>query len=160
MSRKRVAVRRARPDDGERVAEMVLALARHEGKSGAAMTGAQFRRVGFGRRARFTTLVADTDDGLQGYAIFMPVFAIAEAKPGLYLDDLYVEPAWRGRGLGRLLMQRLARECVRRRADYVMWLVRRANSDANAFYDRIGAGKSDLNCRWVAREALSRLASG
>ncbi len=158
MSEAGIVIRRARPEDGERVAAMVLALARHEGKSSSQMTGEAFRRSGFGRRARFSTLVAEAGGGLQGYAIFMPVFSVAEAKPGCYLDDLYVEPDWRSRNLGRLLMQRLARDCVKRGAHYIMWNVRLGNAGAVAFYDRIGAVKTDLNCRWVHGAAFDRLA--
>jgi len=71
----------------------------------------------------------------------MPVFAVDEAVPGFYMDDLYVEPNWRQRGLGRLLMQAVARDCLKRGGRYVMWHVRLRNAGAFAFYDGLGAGQ-------------------
>ncbi|MBI1777333.1 MAG: GNAT family N-acetyltransferase [Proteobacteria bacterium] len=158
MSRAEIVIRRARPADGERVAELVLGLARFEGKVGTRMTADGFRRFGFGARARFSTLVATCAGTLQGYAIYMPVFSVEDAKPGFYLDDLYVEPDWRRAGVGRLLLQRLARECHKRGFSHIMWHVRLANTDAMAFYDRIDAVRTEVNCRWIEGDALARLA--
>jgi GNAT superfamily N-acetyltransferase len=153
-----VSVRRARPEDGERVAAMVRALALGEGRSVIRMTAEAFRRFGFGPRARFSSVVVEAAGTVEGYAIFMPVFSVAEVVPGFFIDDLYVEPPWRQLGLGQRLMQGVAHECLRRGGSYVMWNVRLGNPGAVAFYDRIGAVKTDHNCRWIEGDALNRLA--
>jgi GNAT superfamily N-acetyltransferase len=159
MSLRFTVIRRARSADGERVAEMIRALARHEGKTKTAMTAAAFRRLGCGRNRRFSTLVAEADGKLRGYAAYMPVFAIAELETGVFVDDLWVEPRWRKRGLGRMLMQAVASDCLNGGGAYVMWNVRFANTGAVAFYDGLGAVKTDYNYRWIEGEAFRRLAS-
>jgi GNAT superfamily N-acetyltransferase len=79
------------------------------------------------------------DGAVVGFALFFHNFSTFLCKPGLYLEDLYVQPAARGTGLGRRLLQRLAAIAVERGCGRFEWSVLDWNVDAQAFYTRMGA---------------------
>jgi GNAT superfamily N-acetyltransferase len=93
----------------------------------------------FGERPAAECLVAEHDGRLVAFALFFHNFSTFLCKPGLYLEDLYVQPAARGAGLGRRLLQRLAAIAVERGCGRFEWSVLDWNVDAQAFYARMGA---------------------
>ena len=93
----------------------------------------------FGEAASAELLVGFLDDEICGYALFFHNFSTFRGRPGMYMEDIYVEPGARGRGLGRALLievLRIAREreCVR-----CEWIVLDWNERAKNFYESIGA---------------------
>ena len=74
-----------------------------------------------------------------GFALFFTNFSTFLAQPGLYLEDLFVEPAERGRGVGQALLEHLARLAVARGCGRFEWSVLDWNVDAIRFYERMGA---------------------
>ncbi len=74
-----------------------------------------------------------------GFALFFHNFSTFLAQPGLYLEDLYVQPAWRGQGLGRALLQHLGALAVERGCGRFEWSVLDWNVNAIAFYEKMGA---------------------
>jgi GNAT superfamily N-acetyltransferase len=78
-----------------------------------------------------------------GYALFFHNFSTFRGAPGLYLEDLFVEPSWRGRGFGRRLLAHLAAIAVERGCHRMEWSVLDWNESAIAFYRRAGAGLLD-----------------
>ena len=129
-----LVVRPARPGDGEAVAAMAQALGRSDTGRASAFTAERFRADGFGEDRGFETLVAESGDGLLGYAIFYPGYDSDSASRGLYLADLYVRDSFRRRGVGRALVEGLAAHGQSRGARWMFWSVRRRNRRARRFY--------------------------
>ena len=98
----------------------------------------------FGERPAAEALVAELGDGKGGgdvvaFALFFTNFSTFLAQPGLYLEDLYVKPDQRGRGIGKALLTRLARLAVERDYGRFEWTVLDWNENAIRFYERMGA---------------------
>ncbi len=94
----------------------------------------------FGSRPAAEVLLGFNADGTpMGFALFFQNFSTFLARPGIYLEDLYVRPAFRGRGLGRALLQRIARMAVERGCGRFEWAVLDWNVDAINFYKKLGA---------------------
>ena len=93
----------------------------------------------FGEKAVVESLVAEAGGEVVGFALFFTNFSTFLAQPGLYLEDLFVTPAQRGRGIGAALLTRLARLAVERGYGRFEWSVLDWNQDAIGFYQRLGA---------------------
>ena len=95
-----------------------------------------------------------------GFALWFLNFSTWEGKPGIYLEDLYVRPAYRGRGLGKALLEHLAAIAVREGYTRFVWQVLDWNTPALEFYEAQGARvmRPWLTCR-VEGEALRKLGS-
>jgi GNAT superfamily N-acetyltransferase len=95
-----------------------------------------------------------------GFAVYFFSFSTFLGKPGLYLEDLFVKPAWRGRGIGRALLAHLARIAVERRCGRMEWAVLDWNTQALGVYRAIGARPMD---EWTVQRlsgpALAALAA-
>ncbi len=129
-----LVVRLARPEDGEAVAAMAQALGRADRGRAGCFTAERFRSDGFGEDRAFETLVADSADGLLGYAIFYPGYDTDSATRGIYLADLYVHAEFRRCGIGRALVEGLAARARSRGACWMFWCVLRRNRRARRFY--------------------------
>jgi GNAT superfamily N-acetyltransferase len=103
------------------------------------VTPAKLRPHLFGERPVAECLVAEADQQIVAFALFFTNFSTFLAKPGLYLEDLYVQPAQRGRGIGRALLQRLGALAVERGCGRFEWSVLDWNVDAIRFYEQMGA---------------------
>lgn len=114
----------------------------------------------FGERPAAECLVAEVNGALAGYALFFHNFSTFLGRRGLYLEDIYVQPAARGKGLGQAMLQALARLAVARGCARFEWTVLDWNQPAIDFYTAQGA---DVMSEWrIARmtgEALQRLAN-
>ncbi|MFM9914329.1 MAG: N-acetyltransferase family protein [Rhizobacter sp.] len=93
----------------------------------------------FGERPVVEALVADSAGIVLGFALFFTNFSTFLAQPGLYLEDLYVQPAQRGRGIGEALLSRVGRIAVERDFGRFEWSVLDWNENAIRFYERMGA---------------------
>jgi GNAT superfamily N-acetyltransferase len=93
----------------------------------------------FGPERVAYAVLAHAGDQPAGFAIFFISFSTFLAKPGLYLEDLYVRPEWRGRGLGRMLLAHLARIAVDRGFGRMEWSVLNWNEMALRVYRAVGA---------------------
>src|SRR5262245_2744839 len=115
----------------------------------------------FGERPVIETVIGSLDGEPVGYALFFPTFSTFLGKPGLYLEDLYVRPAARGFGVGRKLLEHLARLTVERGWGRLEWSVLDWNEPSIAFYTKMGARPMD---EWtifrLAGDSLSELADG
>ena len=113
----------------------------------------------FGDRPAAEVVLAFAGDEPAGFALWFQSYSTFLAKPGLYLEDLFVYPQHRGRGLGRLLLRHLARVAVERDYGRVEWSVLDWNVDAIGFYRSIGAELLDdwRRCR-LAGDAIPALA--
>ena len=93
----------------------------------------------FGERPVAEAMVVDSGERVVAFALFFTNFSTFLARPGLYLEDLFVEPAQRGRGIGEALLTRLARLAAERGCGRFEWSVLDWNVDAIRFYERMGA---------------------
>jgi hypothetical protein len=113
----------------------------------------------FGERPVAEAIVAEAQGRVVAFELFFTNFSTFLARPGLYLEDLYVQPAMRGGGIGRALLARLAALAVERGYGRFEWSVLDWNEDAIRFYQRMGATVMPewRICR-VLGDALARLA--
>jgi GNAT superfamily N-acetyltransferase len=102
-------------------------------------TESKLRETLFGRRPYAEVVIGYAGDEPAGFALFFHNFSTFLSAPGLYLEDLFVEPAWRGRGLGRLMLTHLAKIAVDRGCGRMEWSVLDWNDPAIGFYKRLGA---------------------
>jgi GNAT superfamily N-acetyltransferase len=111
----------------------------------------------FGERPVAEALVAEAGDGVVAFALFFTNFSTFLARPGLYLEDLYVQPARRGLGIGRALLSRLGAMAVERGCGRFEWSVLDWNENAIRFYERMGASvMPDWRICRLAGDALQR----
>jgi GNAT superfamily N-acetyltransferase len=140
-------IRPARPSDVPAIVAMVHELAEYErAPEQCHLTEEQLRAALFGPQpALFGHVGVDADDEPLGFALWFLNFSTWEGIHGIYLEDLYVRPAARGTGLGRLLLSTLAEICVERGYPRLEWWVLEWNP-ARDFYHAIGATAMD---EWV-----------
>ena len=129
-----LVVRPALPGDGDEVAAMARAFGRADSGRASDFTAERFRSDGFGEDRAFETLVAESNDGLLGYAIYYPGYDTDSASRGIYLADLYVRDGFRRLGVGRALVRGLAAHGRSRGARWMFWSVRKRNRRARRFY--------------------------
>jgi GNAT superfamily N-acetyltransferase len=115
----------------------------------------------FGPRPFAEVLLAFLDDEPAGFAVFFHNYSTFLAQPGIYLEDLFVRPQFRGQGIGRLLLTRLAQIATDRRCGRMEWSALDWNETAIRFYLGLGAKPNDEWTTYrLTGDALSQLASG
>lgn len=112
-------------------------------------TPAQLRQDLFGNPSLVSVLLAEVDGQAVGFASYHSIYSTFLAKPGIWLDDLYLKPDFRGQGLGRALMQRLKQIAQAQGCARLDWTVAATNLEGIKFYEAMGADIfSDLRlCR-------------
>lgn len=120
----------------------------------------QLRETLFGPRRFAEALLACVDDEPVGFALFFHNYSTFLARPGLYLEDLFVRPAHRGRGLGKGLLAAIARIAVERGCGRYEWTVLDWNMPSIRFYESLGAEmKGDWRIMRVTGETLEKMAA-
>jgi GNAT superfamily N-acetyltransferase len=115
----------------------------------------------FGPRPAAEAVVGEVDGRVVAFALFFTNFSTFLGKPGLYLEDLYVQPAHRGSGLGRMLLQHLGALALERGCGRFEWSVLDWNENAIRFYERMGATvMPDWRICRVTGDALERFRPG
>jgi GNAT superfamily N-acetyltransferase len=153
-----VRVRPARPEESAILAETANNLNDHVGIHSRPFTPERVRADGFGPQAAFTPLVAELDGAVVGYVFFSPGYNTDVAARSMWLHDIFVAPAARGRGVGHALMAAVAAETVRAGGVLLEWSVHTVNAGALEFYHRLGAGGSEVRIMGVDGERLRALA--
>ena len=153
-------IRPATPDDLPVIADLIRGLARFEKlEHEVKLTDELLAKGLFGDRPYAETLLAEEDGTPIGFALFFYSFSTFLALPGIYLEDLFVVPEHRGRGVGRTLLSHLARLAVEKGCGRLEWAVLNWNRDAIGFYERLGARpNSEWTVYRLAGEALRALA--
>ena len=153
-------LRPATPGDVPLILACIRALAEYERLAHECIaTEALLYESLFGARPSAEVVLAFAGDEPAGFALWFESYSTFLARPGLYLEDLFVYPRYRGRGLGRQLLRQLARVAVERSYGRVEWSVLDWNVDAIGFYRSIGAELLDdwRRCR-LAGDAIPALA--
>jgi GNAT superfamily N-acetyltransferase len=126
------------------ILSLIKALAAYEKLADQVVaTEEDLRAALFGPRPAAEVLVAYAGDEPAGFAMYFQTFSTFKGKPGLYLEDLFVKPEWRKRGLGRMLLARLARLAVERGYGRMEWSVLDWNEMAVRVYRAVGARPMD-----------------
>jgi len=141
---------------------LIKALAKYERMEGECVADeARVRTSLFGPRAVAQAVIARAAGTPVGFAVWFYNYSTFLGKAGLYLEDLFVVPEWRGRGVGRALLAYLAGVAVARKCERMEWSVIDWNETAMAFYKRLGARPLD---EWtifrLSGDALTNLAEG
>lgn len=157
----RVSIRPARRDDVPVILALIRALAEYERLADQCRADApSLEATLFGDRPAAEVLIAEVDGVAAGFALFFHNYSTFLARPGLYLEDLFVQPEHRGLGVGRRLMAALARIAVARGCGRFEWSVLDWNAPAIGFYRSLGAiGMDGWTVQRVSGEALQRLAA-
>ena len=139
-----IAIRPAFADDVPLIASLIRALAEyeklaHEVRFDEAVLGEKL----FGPRPYAEVVIGEIDGVPQGFALFFHNFSTFEGKPGIYLEDLFVQPQARGSGLGKALLAHLAALAVERDCARLEWSVLDWNAPAIGFYKSLGARAMD-----------------
>ena len=133
-------IRPAEPRDVPALIAMVLELAAYENAPEQAIaTEADFTRDLFGESPRVHALVVEVSGEVVAYAFYFLNYSTWLGRHGIYLEDLYVRPAFRGQGYGKALLIRLAQECVEKGYGRLDWSVLDWNTPSRDFYAALGA---------------------
>lgn len=155
-----VAVRRATASDAELLATLIEELNANQQDETGHVTVEAVRRDGFGAAPEFGALLAELGGEVVGYALYHPTWSTEVGERGLFLYDLYVRDAARGRGVGRALMQALAAIAKTEGRSFLWWTSKPWNRGAAAFYAGLGAVEEDIRAHAIHGEAFDRLAGG
>ncbi|MCF7222134.1 GNAT family N-acetyltransferase [Marilutibacter chinensis] len=155
-----VALRPAVRADVPLILALIRELAEYEREPDAVVaTEGMLERQLFDERAA-EVIIAEADREPAGFALFFHNFSTWQGRRGLYLEDLFVRPRFRGRGAGHALIAYLARLAVQRDCARFEWSVLDWNAPAIEFYRKIGAvGMDEWTVQRVDGEALHRLAA-
>ena len=139
-----ISIRPAAPGDVPLVLEFIRELARYEHlEHEVAATEADLGEALFGERRHAEVVFACSDGKALGFALFFHNFSTFKGRPGIYLEDLFVRPEARGRGIGRKLLAHLARTALERRCARLEWAVLDWNEPSIGFYRGLGAVPMD-----------------
>lgn len=152
-------IRQAKKDDVPDIFDLIRALAEYE-KLSHQVTGTvtNLQKHLFGDRPFAESIVAELDGKIIAFALFFPNYSTFLTKPGIYLEDLFVLPNYRRRGIGKAMLSYLGKLAIDRDAGRLEWSVLDWNESAIAFYQNMGAEVLPdwRTCR-VTGEALSKL---
>jgi GNAT superfamily N-acetyltransferase len=134
------SIRPATAADCSEIIRLIRALAEYENLLDQAKgTDAMLREALFGARPACEALIVDRGGRAVGFALYFTSFSTFQCKPGLYLEDLFVESAHRGAGIGKALLRRLAAIAVERGCGRFEWHVLDWNEPSIKFYESLGA---------------------
>ena len=154
-------MREASEEDVPLILSFIRELAEYEKLSHEVVaTEEELRKSLFGERRYAEVLIAEHDGSPAGFAVFFHNFSTFLGKPGVYLEDLYVNPAFRGAGVGKKLLVHLASLAKRRGCGRLEWWVLDWNEPSIGFYKNLGAtAMDDWTIYRLAGTALDDLAS-
>ena len=156
-----LSLRNARDDDAELIVEFIQELAEFEQLSQACFaTAKSIRQALFSGTPRAACLLAEWDGRPAGFALYFYNFSTFLAKPGIYIEDVFVRPDFRRKGIARKMFQHLAQKALAEGCGRLEWSVLDWNEDAIVFYQSLGAVPlSEWTAQRVSGDALERLAA-
>jgi len=140
MSDSNITLRAALPADVPRILELIKALALYEKEPDAVVaTEADIHQALFSENAKAFAILCDLDDTNVGFALYFYNFSTWRGKHGIFLEDLFVEPEYRGRGAGLAMLKALAQKAVQEGCERFEWNVLDWNTPSINFYESVGA---------------------
>lgn len=154
-----IDIRPATPADVFLILAFIRDLAEYEREPNSVhITEAQLLEDGFGENSYYECLIAEADNAPAGFALFFPVYSTWQGR-SIHLEDLFVRPAFRSRGIGKALLRRVAALAVERRCTRLQWDVLGWNTPAIDFYRSINAAMlGDWRRMRISGAALEMLA--
>jgi GNAT superfamily N-acetyltransferase len=152
-------IRKAEPADAGLICELVRDLAEFEKlQHEAVATPDDFLRDGFGPRPRFEAAIAEWDGAAAGFALWFYTWSTFQGRHGLWLEDLFVRPAFRGRGIGTALLRHCAAVAAAQGCGRFQWQVLDWNTPARRLYEALGAvAKTEWITMRVEGEAIGAM---
>src|SRR5215471_9895721 len=159
-----MTIRKATPADTGLILDFIRGLAKYEREPKAVVaTEEDLRRDGFGPEPKFRCVIAEWDKVPAGFAFFFYHYSTWRGRAGLYLEDLFVLPEMRDKGIGKALLKHLAQIALRENCYGIRWMVLESNDPALKFYESLGAeilGEWETMLLWgAALEELAGLAA-
>jgi len=153
-----LSIRRAEPADAALVYELVCALADYEKlRHEVDATPEEIAKALFAPEPRLYCDLAEWNGEAAGFAVWFLNFSTFRGRHGIYLEDVFVRPDFRGRGIGKALMRHLARTCLDNNYARFEWAVLDWNAPSIAFYESLGAEiKGEWKICRMSGPALSR----
>lgn len=154
-------IRQAERSDVPLILQFIRELAEYEKLAHEMVaTPEDLLRDGFSDRSYFYVVIAEWDGEPAGFALYFYNYSTFQGRPGLYLEDLFVRPSYRGKGIGKALLVHLAKVAVEQNCGRYQWQVLDWNTPSIKFYESLDAQmmKQWLTMR-VTGEALARLAA-
>ncbi len=140
MDSRRMEIAPATIEDAPLILTLIKELAEYERLlHEVTATEQQICNTIFGPRPAAEVLLASLEGEPVGFAVFFTTYSTFLAKPGIYLEDLFVRPHARGKGIGRALLARLAQVAVERDCGRIEWAVLNWNEPSIGFYEKLGA---------------------
>ena len=157
-----VLIRPATPEDVSQILAFVRNLAEYERQPDAVeATEPMLHEALFGERPAAETVIAEIEGAPVGFALFFHNFSTWTGRPGIYVEDLYVEPSARGAGVGKALLKNVAKLALDRGCGRLEWSVLDWNKPAIDFYLALGSQAMDeWTVHRVTGDDLVRLAGG
>jgi GNAT superfamily N-acetyltransferase len=146
-------IERAAPGDTPVVLRMIKALAEYEKLAPEVVATEDLLREALFEKRSAEVVLAFAGDEPVGFAVFFHNFSTFLGRPGMYLEDLFVLPEWRGRGFGRQLFAHVASLAVERGCGRMEWAVLDWNEPAIGFYKKLGAEPMD---QWTVYRLTGR----
>lgn len=155
-----LTIRPARADEAGLVLDFIRALAEYEKLADHVVaTEAEIAAALFGDNPRAFCDIAEWNGEPAGFSVWFYTYSTFSGRHGIWLEDLFVHPPFRGHGIGKALMARLAKRCVDEGLPRLAWWVLNWNEPSRMFYRSLGAKAQD---EWTVKrldgEALARLA--
>ena len=133
-------IRPATPDDIPEILAFIRELAEYEREPASAVaTHADLLRDGFSEPKRFHSLIAEFDGVPAGFALYFYNYSTWRGRPGIYIEDIFVRPAFRRHGIGKALLTRVAAVAAAESCARLEWAVLDWNTPAIDFYRSLGA---------------------
>jgi GNAT superfamily N-acetyltransferase len=156
-----ISIRSATRADVELILEFIRGLAEYErAPESAVATTQDLVRDGFSENPKFRVEIAEWKGQAAGFAFFFYCYSTWLGRPGIYLEDLFVHPQFRGRGIGKALLVHLAQIAVRENCYGMRWQVLDWNTPSIEFYESLGAKQlKDWIPMRVMGEELEKLAA-
>ena len=153
-------IRPATPDDIPDILAFIRELAEYEREPQSAVaTEADLLRDGFTEPRRFHCLIAEWHDAPAGFALYFYNYSTWRGHAGIYIEDIFVRPAYRSRGIGKALLSAVAAIAVQQGCPRLEWAVLDWNTPAIDFYKSVGAeSMSEWTIMRVSGDALTALA--
>lgn len=134
-----VTIRPATVDDVPKLHAAIIGIAEHVGAAEQVVsTEADLRRFGFGEHPSFEAVMAEVDGKFAGMCLFFPVFSTWFGRPGVFVQDLFVEKGFRSLGIGERLLRHVARLSRDKGSTYMRLEVAEHNGRAQDFYAGLG----------------------
>jgi len=155
-----VRIRAAMPEDIPEILALIRELAEYEREPKSAVaTAADLMRDGFSEPRRFHCLIAEVASAVVGFALYFYNYSTWRGHAGIFLEDLFVRPAHRGKGAGKALLSAVAERAAAEGCPRLEWAVLDWNKPAIDFYESVGAvALTEWTTMRVSGGALSRLA--